>query len=239
MKKRIIPFVEIKKKVQINEELFLIFISKPTDFLFKPGQYVTLGINGIERAYSVVSAPYEDVIEIFVEFVPEGEMTPLLVKTEPGDKITMRPRAKGLFTLNSKFQNHVMVGTVTGIAPYVSIIRDTLHNNIVDNKFFVFQGASYIDEFAYDKELAEYAVRFPEFVKYFPTISRSKEKRNIGWKGIQGRVNDILGSHVEELNLFPDSTLIYTCGHPGMIEDVKSKFSKQGYKVTEERFWKE
>ena len=166
-------------------------------------------------------------------------MTPLLVKTEPGDKITMRPRAKGLFTLNSKFQNHVMVGTVTGIAPYVSIIRDTLHNNIVDNKFFVFQGASYIDEFAYDKELAEYAVRFPEFVKYFPTISRSKEKRNIGWKGIQGRVNDILGSHVEELNLFPDSTLIYTCGHPGMIEDVKSKFSKQGYKVTEERFWKE
>ena len=124
-----------------------------------------------------------------------------------------------------------MVGTVTGIAPYVSIIRDTLHNNIVDNKFFVFQGASYIDEFAYDKELAEYAVRFPEFVKYFPTISRSKEKRNIGWKGIQGRVNDILGSHVEELNLFPDSTLIYTCGHPGMIEDVKSKFSKQGYKV--------
>ena len=74
MKKRIIPFVEIKKKVQINEELFLIFISKPTDFSFKPGQYVTLGINCIERAYSVVSAPYEDVIEIFVEFISDGKL---------------------------------------------------------------------------------------------------------------------------------------------------------------------
>ena len=45
-------------------------------FKFKAGQYCTLGLDGIERAYSIVSAPYEPCLEIFVELVPDGALTP-------------------------------------------------------------------------------------------------------------------------------------------------------------------
>ena len=35
------------------------------------------------------------------------------------------------------------------------------------------------------------------------------------------------------------SVLIYACGHPGMIEDVKVKAAALEFLVQEERFWKE
>ena len=44
---------------------------------------------------------------------------------------------------------------------------------------------------------------------------------------------------VEKYNLDTENTLIYACGHPGMIEDVKEKWVPNGFKVEEERFWKE
>ena len=36
-----------------------------------------------------------------------------------------------------------------------------------------------------------------------------------------------------------DDTLIYACGHPGMIEDMKGKLPPKGWRFKEERFWKE
>ena len=33
--------------------------------------------------------------------------------------------------------------------------------------------------------------------------------------------------------------MIYACGHPGMIEDVKEKVTVDGYEFLEERFWKD
>jgi len=36
-----------------------------------------------------------------------------------------------------------------------------------------------------------------------------------------------------------DDTLIYLCGNPGMIEDVKERFGATGWNVMDERFWKE
>ena len=88
--------------------------------MFKPGQYCTLGLKGIERAYSIVSAPHEPLLEIFVELVPEGELTPLMWKMKVGDEMSIRPRARGIFTLGQKYQHHYMLATVTGVAPYVS-----------------------------------------------------------------------------------------------------------------------
>src|ERR1700730_7847769 len=96
---------------------------------FEAGQYVTLGVeeNGrvIERAYSVVSSPLEDELEFFFELVPQGELTPRLHRLQTGDRLLTRPRAKGLFTLDREGgrKNHLMVSTVTGVAPFVSMAR--------------------------------------------------------------------------------------------------------------------
>ena len=57
--------------------------------------------------------------------------------------------------------------------------------------------------------------------------------------GASGRVNAIVEDYVYDNDLSSEDTLIYACGHPGMIEDVKEKMVPLGFTVDEERFWKE
>ena len=55
-----------------TKDLWTLYLEKPDNFSFKPGQYCTIGVDGIERAYSIVSGPHEDRIELFIE--PYGVM---------------------------------------------------------------------------------------------------------------------------------------------------------------------
>ena len=168
-----------------------------------------------------------------------GHLTPLLYALQAGDKLTIRPRAKGIFIFNSNFKNHLLVATVTGVVPYISFIRDYLHRGETGHRFFVLEGASYDDEFGYDDELSRYAAEYPDIVTFIPTVSRPNEERNSNWQGEKGRVNAIVEEQVERLGLDAADTLIYACGHPGMIEDVKARLIPKGFTVDEERFWKE
>jgi NAD(P)H-flavin reductase len=45
--------------------------------------------------------------------------------------------------------------------------------------------------------------------------------------------------YLEEFRLSSDHTMVYACGHPGMIEDVKERLSPKGFTVKEERYWKQ
>lgn len=223
----------------ITPELMVIKLEPEAPFHFKPGQYCTIGLQGIERAYSIVSAPHEPLLELFVELVPEGELTPLLWKLPLGAELSLRPRAKGLFTMEERYPDQFMVATVTGIAPYVSMLRSYLHEGRTGHRFYVLQGASYRDELTYDRELTELAERYPELITYVPTVSRPHDPRNAGWQGETGRVNLIVEKYLCRFGLSPDKTLVYACGHPGMIEDVKLRLRPLGFAVKEERFWKE
>ena len=219
----------------------LMWIEKPEGFSFKAGQYCTIGRDGIERAYSIVSAPHEETLELFVELVPlpDGVLTPLLWELGPGDVLSIRPRAKGIFTFKPKYPNHLLVSTVTGVVPYVSYLRDYLHRKDSGHRFYVLMGASYADEFVYDEELKRLASDLPDLVSFVPTISRPDEERNDGWSGEKGRVNTIVEKYAEKYGLSPEDTLVYACGHPGMIEEVKDRMAPRGFTVEEERFWKE
>ena len=81
--------------------------------------------------------------------------------------------------------------------------------------------------------------QYPESIYFIPTVSRPEEERNSEWTGAKGRVNAIYESYIDKLDLPKEDTLIYTCGHPGMIEDVKSKAIPKGWNFIEELFWKE
>lgn len=228
----------VLRREDLTPDLMLIWLERPDGFSFKPGQYCTIGLDGIERAYSIVSAPHEPFLELFIELVPIGELTPRLWRLEVGDCVTIRPKAKGIFTMDPRFPNQLMVATVTGVVPYISIIRDYLRYNRKGHRFYVLEGASYCDEFAYDKELEAYARDHPELVTFIPTVSRPDDVRNKGWTGERGRVNTIVEKYVEKYGLSPEDTLVYACGHPGMIEDVKARMTARGFQVKEERFWK-
>ena len=237
---------QILERRELTPDHWLMWIEKPDGYTFKPGQYCTIGAEGIERAYSIASAPHEERLELFVELVPYeegGHLTPLLYALQAGDKLTIRPRAKGIFTFNPNYKDHLLVATVTGVVPYISYIRDFLHKGMHEqenpHRFFVLEGASYHDEFGYDDELLRLAAEHPGIIHFIPTVSRPNEERNADWQGAAGRANAIVEEQVERLGLNPENTLIYACGHPGMIEDVKARMIPKGFAVDEERFWKE
>ena len=71
------------------------------------------------------------------------------------------------------------------------------------------------------------------------TISRPDDEKNASWTGETGRVNMLTEKDIDRYGLSPDDTIVYACGHPQMIEDVKRRLDGTGFRVEEERFWKE
>jgi NAD(P)H-flavin reductase len=232
---------KILERRDVTDDLLLMWIEKPEGFSFKAGQYCTIGSGGIERAYSIVSAPHEENLELFVELVPlpDGNLTPLIWDLREGDTMTIRPRAKGIFTFKPALRNQLMIATVTGVVPFISILREYLYQEQSGHHFYVLEGASYVEELTYDDELQQLANEHSDLITFVPTISRPTEKRNAAWTGEKGRVNSIVQKSVDKFGLKPDDTMIYACGHPDMIEDVKDQFGPKGFKVEEERFWKQ
>ena len=120
----------VLERKDLSEDLWIIRVDPGGPFQFKAGQYATLGVDHgekrIERAYSIVSSPYEEgVLEFFIELVPQGELTPHLYKLQKGDTMLCRKISKGRFMLDLKSgrTNHLLLATVTGIAPFVSYVR--------------------------------------------------------------------------------------------------------------------
>jgi ferredoxin--NADP+ reductase len=242
---------ELVRREELTEDLIKFWIKPAQPFVFKPGQYCTIGVDGIERPYSIVSSPDEEEIELFIEVVPVaagGHLTPLLDQLDVGAEMTLRPRAKGLFLLDPQYKHHIFVGTVTGVVPYLSILRKFLGDPEYpepadgvareDFTFHVLEGASYLDEFGYDEELIRLASEH-DFIKFYPTVSRPTEERNADWTGAEGRINLLVEDYVAKLGVDPVETCIYACGHPQMIEDVGRRFADTDYAFVEERFWKE
>jgi NAD(P)H-flavin reductase len=237
-----LPKAWIAKKQEVAEDLFLIWLRPEVPFTFKPGQYITIGTGGIERPYSIASAPHESMVELFIEHVlPEhgGKLTPLLWQQHVGEHVSMRPRAKGIFVFQPAYHNHVLVGTVTGVAPFVSMVRNAIHEKMRGHHFFVMEGASHQDEFVYDAELERLSENYPEMITFIPTVSRPQAERNMGWNGATGRVNTLVEDYLAKWSLPKDDTLIYLCGNPGMIEDVTERLEAKDWHVDSERFWKE
>ena len=131
IKKPPLAEVQIIDRQDKTEDRTIIWLEKPDGYSFKPGQYCTIGHNGIERAYSIASAPHEQYIELFIELVPVkegGVLTPLLWGLGEGDKVTKRAREKGILTIKEEKKQHLLVPTVTDETPSVSVgkayIRD-------------------------------------------------------------------------------------------------------------------
>jgi ferredoxin--NADP+ reductase len=239
---------EITERRDFSEDLWAIRVKAEGKLDFKPGQYATFGVEHdgkvVERPYSVVSSPYEDTLEFFIELVPDGALTPLLYKLQAGAPLLMRKVAKGRFTLGmqSGRSKHFLVSTVTGLAPYCSMARAAM-KDWGEGKFppethlYIIQGASRSWELGYREELEGYARQAP-WLTYVPTVSRPWEDKE--WKGEVGRCEDILRKYSDQFGLAPDDTTAYLCGHPEMIEKSKGILQRRGFSkesVHEEQYW--
>src|ERR1700737_4863160 len=227
----------IVERRNISDDLWTIRVEPGGEFKFVAGQYATLGViapeKHYERAYSIVSAPHEKLLEFFIELVPAGDVTPRLYPARVGDEFTLRKIAKGRFTLDlaGARTNHLCLATVTGIAPFVSFAR-SLYNQRKDAKFkgehklYIIDGASRSWELGYREELTSFAAEVP-WLTYVPTVSRPWEDKS--WKGETGRVDDLVRKYADSWGLSPENSSAYLCGHPSMIENTGGILKRHGW----------
>lgn len=230
---------KIVDRKEVAHDLFLLHVESTQALPYLAGQYATLGVEvdgkRIERPYSMCSSPYESRLEFFVERVPNGELTPLLYAMDQGAPLLLRRFAKGRFTLDlrSGRKNHLLLCTVTGIAPYVSYVR-TIYADWKkggglmpgEHRLFCVQGASQSPEFGYRDELERVAAEAP-WLKYVPTVSRPWEDQ--AWSGEKGRVDDVIRKFIDVWNLKPEDTTTYLCGNPAMIENGRGILLRAGW----------
>jgi len=176
----------------------------------------------IRRAYSIASESRADeYLEFYLTVVMSGDLTPRLFNLKIRDRLYVGPKAVGVFTLAKAPGKHIlMIGTGTGLAPYMSMLRSELVCN-GPRQFVIVHGARYSWDLGYRTELTGLARHCNNF-HYMPVITRPQEDPT--WKGRSGYLQNLIASGaVEEetgLSLTPDNFDIFLCGNPGMIETV-------------------
>jgi ferredoxin--NADP+ reductase len=208
---------------------------------FRPGQYVAMGLplgdRMLERPYSICSAPGEAELEFFIELVPGGALTSRLFALPPGGAVYLRRAAKGRFLLDPGVRRHLMVASVTGAAPFVSILRDLSRRGESPARVLLVHSASTPGELGYDQELTTLSQACSWF-SYVPTISRPWLAPE--WPGERGRAEDIVRKHADREELLPGRATVYCCGNPRMIRNVKAVMERAGFageSVREEMYW--
>lgn len=224
------------------------------DPMFIPGQYMTLGLNNeqvpekgsVRRPMSIASAPEErDLLEFYIRYVnhPESDnpLTHLLWRTANGDRIHLRPKAVGKFTVADTVGDddprlRVCVAAGTGLAPFISMVRSQhLKDPNTDlSRWVLLHGASYPADLGYREELE--ALK-SNGLHYFTTVSRPKETPD--WTGDTGRVEDyFLPERLAELEqrlglapggLAPDKAVIFICGLQGTIGRIIERTVDRGF----------
>jgi ferredoxin-NADP reductase len=220
------------------------FDGEPTPF--EPGQYMTIGVmvDGkiVQRPYSVASPPFtagSDGYEFYVRVVVGGTFTPLLWQLPVGQKMRMiGPKGKFMLRPGDE-RTHIFISSGTGNAPFVSMMRQALHDG-TERKVVFLNGVSYAHELGY-KDLLEGWERSGEYpVTFIPTVSRPNDPANAAWLGRTGRVETILGPVLDELGLTPANSVAYICGNPDMILAAEQTFLERSYpedQVHKELYW--
>ena len=116
-----------------TDKTFSFKTTRNQSFRFINGEFAMIGLKGEEegsrpllRAYSIASANYEDEIEFLSIKVPDGPLTSRLQHLKVGDEIVVMPKTTGTLTIDNvtSAKNLYLLSTGTGLAPFLSIIRD-------------------------------------------------------------------------------------------------------------------
>jgi ferredoxin--NADP+ reductase len=222
-----------------NDTLFSFNTTRNQGLRFKNGHFTMIGLEidnkPLLRAYSIASANYEEEMEFFSIKVQDGPLTKHLQNLKVGDEILVGTKPVGTLIADHLIpgKNLYLLSTGTGLAPFMSIIKDPEIYEQFDNVILT-HGVRETSELAYkdfiEKELPnnEYfgdIVR--EKLKYYPTVTR-EEFRN------QGRLTDLVESGklfsdlgLPEINLENDRFML--CGSPSMLKDFCKILDDRGF----------
>ena len=179
------------------------------------------------RAYSLASATYEDELEFFSVKVPDGPLTSRLQHLAEGDSVLVGRKPTGTLLLDNlrEGRNLFLLGTGTGLAPYLSLVKDPETYERFE-RVVVVHGCRWRRELAYgdylsndlpnDEFVGEYARRQ---LVYYPTVTR-EPFRNHGRISLlltSGKLTDDLG--LPAIDRATDRFML--CGSPAMLSDLR------------------
>lgn len=223
-----------------TERLFSFKTTRDQSLRFSNGHFTMLGLpqdtgRPLLRAYSIASANYEDHLEFLSIKVPDGPLTSRLQSIQVGDKIVVGRKPTGTLVLDYLLpgENLYLLGTGTGLAPYLSIVRDPETYEKFE-KVVLVHGVRQVAELAYHDyllhELPQHAF-IGEMVArqllYYPTVTREPFRH-------QGRITSLLESgKIEEKfglpPLNPKSDRVMLCGSPAMLRDLKRLLEQRAF----------
>lgn len=222
-----------------TDKLFTFRTTRDQSFRFSNGHFTMVGlrVNGkpLLRAYSIVSANYEEQLEFLSIKVPDGPLTSRLQHIQAGDTIVVGRKPTGTLLIDYLLggKRLYLLSTGTGIAPFMSIVRDPATYEKFEQVVLV-HGVRKTDELAYHDLLVEHLPAHEllgELVtsqlRYYPTVTREAYRT-------MGRVTDLMqsGKMFVDLGMPPlnnDDDRVMICGSPGMLRDVKHMLECQGF----------
>jgi ferredoxin/flavodoxin---NADP+ reductase len=224
-----------------TDKLFTFTTTRDPALRFSNGHFTMIGLRQesgkpLLRAYSIVSANYEDHLEFLSIKVPDGPLTSKLQHIKPGDSIVVGKKPTGTLLIDYLLPGKrlYMLSTGTGLAPFMSIVRDPETYEKFDQVILV-HGVRQKDELAYHDMLVEHLPNH-EFLgelvtsklRYYPTVTRETYKN-------MGRITDLMesGKLFEDLGtpqINPAEDRVMICGSPAMLRDLKHMLEGKGFK---------
>jgi ferredoxin/flavodoxin---NADP+ reductase len=226
-----------------NESLFSFKTTRAAGLRFENGHFVMLGVEiegkPLMRAYSIASANYDEHLEFLSIKVQDGALTSRLQHIKAGDSVLVSRKPVGTLVLHDlRPGKHLyLFATGTGLAPFMSIIRDPQTYERFE-KIVLVHGVRVASELAYaeyitgelpENEFFGDAVR--DQLIYYPTVTREPYQN-------RGRLTDLInsGKLFEDIGLPPldparDRAMI--CGSARMLKDTAALLDVRGFKVSQ------
>jgi len=223
-----------------NETLFSFTTSRDPGFRYKNGHFTMIGLENegrpLLRAYSIVSANYETELEFFSIKVQDGPLTSKLQHLRVGDEVYVSTKPTGTLIVDHLLpgRNLYLLSTGTGLAPFMSIIKDPEVYEAYD-KVILTHGVRNVEDLAYERYIAEELPNnefFGDIVRdkliYYPTVTRQTFRN-------QGRLTDLMESgklfaDIGLPDMNPEHDRFMLCGSPSMLKDTCRILDERGFR---------
>jgi ferredoxin--NADP+ reductase len=222
-----------------TDMLFSFTTTRAPSFRFLNGQFTMIGLEvegrPLLRAYSMASANHEEQLEFFSIKVPDGPLTSRLQHLKVGDRILVNAKPTGTLIHDNLLPGRrlYLLGTGTGLAPFLSIIKDPETYSRYE-KVVLVHGCRQISELAYGEfitrdlpqhEFLGECVR--EQLVYYPTVTREPFRN-------RSRITDLIisGKLSEEVGcdpISPEHDRVMLCGSPSMLQDLVGILHEKGF----------
>jgi ferredoxin-NADP reductase len=205
----------------------------------RAGQHVDVRLTAedgyqAQRSYSIASAPEDGRVELLVERLDDGEVSPYLTgEIRAGDGLELRGPIGGWFAWEAREGGPLLlVAGGSGIAPLIAMIRHHKAAGSDTPVRLLFSSRSY-DEVIFREELESLAAE-NNALQITHTLTRSTPP---GWTGYDRRIDEeMLG----DVSFSPgERPLAFVCGPTPLVETVATALVKLGHdpiRVKTERF---